>query len=109
MVRFLAQYDEDADTLTVSRVVVPVDTRKVTTPGEIQVTVDQDATQVYRVEIPNFLERVGFVEIYLLFGPDGVRQIARLQDDLTFGTAELDMPDAPLRPRSSGRKLLLSA
>ena len=74
--RFDATYDRESDTLTLSVDHVPEDVNPVTTPRGLRLTVDHDATQLYRVEIPFFHERVDFLELYYLIGSDGVHQLA---------------------------------
>lgn len=53
MMRFDARYDRGSDTLTLSVDEVPVDANLVTTPRGLRLTVNDDATQLYRVEIPS--------------------------------------------------------
>ena len=104
--RFDASYDRESDTLTLSVDHVPVDANLATTPRGLRLTVNDDSTQLYRVEIPFFHERVDFLELYYLIGPDGVHQLAILQDDLSVRDVHVTAPDAPLRKGSKARKLL---
>ena len=106
MMRFDARYDRGSDTLTLSVDEVPVDANLVTTRRGLRLTVNDDATQLYRVEIPFFHERVDFLELYYLIGPEGVHQLAILQDDLSVRDVHVTAPDAPLRKGSKARKLL---
>ena len=104
--RFDAKYDKESDTLTLSVDQVPADASQVTTPRGLRLTVNDDATRLYRVEIPFFHERVDFLELYYLIGPEGVHQLALLQDDLSVRDVQVTAPDAPLRKGSKARKLL---
>lgn len=105
--RFDATNDRESDTLTLSVDQLPADANLVTTPRGLRLTVNDDATQLYRVEIPFFPERVDFLELYYLIGSDGVHQLAVLQDDLSVRDAHVTAPDAPLRKGSKARKLAL--
>lgn len=104
--RFDARYDESTDTLDLSVKRIPAGAAEITSPGGLALTVNSDATELYRVEIPYFRYRVDFLELYYLIGADGVHQLALLQDDLTVGDAQVTAPDEPLRPGSKGRRLL---
>ena len=103
---FDATNDRESDTLTLSVDQLPADANLVTTPRGLRLTVNDDSTQLYRVEIPFFPERVDFLELYYLIGSDGVHQLAVLQDDLSVRDAHVTAPDAPLRKGSKARKLL---
>ena len=104
--RFDAHYDGEQDTLTLTAGSVPEGATEVTSPGGLRLTVNADATELYRVEIPYFGYRVDFLELYYLIGADGVHQLALLQDDLTVRNAQVTAPDEPLRRGGKGRKLL---
>ncbi len=106
--RFDASYDREADTLTLSVDKVPSDAIVVTTPRGLRLTVNDAATQLYRVEIPFFGERVDFLELYYLMGADGVHQLAVLQEDLSVRDAHVTAPDAPLRKGTKARRLLIA-
>ena len=104
--RLDARYEQETDTLTLSVEHVPDEATTLSSPRGLRLTVNDDATELYRVEIPYFHNRVDFVDLYYLLGPDGVHQVALLQDDLTTQNAHVTAPDDPLRRGSKARKLL---
>ena len=99
MMRFDARYDRGVRHLTLSVDEVPVDANLVTTRRGLRLTVNDDATQLYRVEI--LLPRAGrFPGVVLPHRSRGVHQLPCFKDDLGVRNAHVTAPDAPLRKGS---------
>lgn len=103
--RFDASYDREPDTLTLSVDQLPADANLVTTPRGLRLTVNDDSTQLYRVEIPFFHES-RFLGVVLPRRSRWVHQLAVLLGDLSLRDVHVTAPDAPLRKGSKARKLL---